>query len=165
MLAALVAFLGLSVGARLIVGEETAFGVTGAHSIAVSGDGRLVATSSGASRVRLWNITGPRQPMLQSSFDAGGTSLAISPDAHTIAVVDDRIRLWDITDPTRPTRAATLPTYTRHTADAPWSAPPAARTPSTSGPSTDHRQQPRPTPSTRFGVLLRLLGGEPNCGW
>ena len=52
--------LGLLVGVRLLVGEETEFGVTGAHGIAISGD--LVATSSGAATVRLWNITDPRHP-------------------------------------------------------------------------------------------------------
>jgi len=113
VLAAVVAIPALLVGVRLMIGEETAFGVTGAHGLAVSGDGRLVVSSSGASTVRLWNIADPRHPLLQSSFD-GGTALAVSPDAHTVAVIDDRIRLWNITDPTRPVRAGILPRYTGH---------------------------------------------------
>jgi len=96
-----------------MIGEETAFGVTGAHGLAVSGNGRLVVASSGASTVRLWNITDPRHPVLQSTFD-GGSALAVSPDAHTIAVIGKKTRLWNITDPTRPVQAATLPSYTIH---------------------------------------------------
>jgi hypothetical protein len=54
--------------------------------------------------------------VLQSRFDGGGTALAVSPDAHTIAVIDDRIRLWNVTDPPWPVRAGTLPIYTGHAA-------------------------------------------------
>jgi WD40 repeat protein len=104
---------GALAGARLLAGEETAFGVTGAHGIAVSGDGRLVAASSGAMTVRLWDITDPTHPVRRASFE-GGTFLALSADAHILAVVDDRIRLWDVSDPTHPVRAGTLPTYTGH---------------------------------------------------
>jgi WD40 repeat protein len=103
-------------GVRLAIGEETAFGVTGAHSIAVSGDGRLVATNSGAATLRLWDITDPRHPAHLSTVDTGATFLALSPDVHTLAVLDDRISLWNITDPTRPIRVATLPLDTRHAA-------------------------------------------------
>ena len=113
VLVVLTAFFGLLVGVRLLIGEETAFGVTGAHGIAVSGDGNLVATSSGAVTVRLWNITDPRHPVRLSTFD-GGTFLAVSPDAHTLAIIGDQIKLWNITDPTRPALVATLPDYTRH---------------------------------------------------
>ncbi|WP_157437080.1 WD40 repeat domain-containing protein [Actinoplanes subtropicus] len=113
LLATVAAMPAAFVGVQLAFGEETEFGMTGAHGLAVSGDGRLVATSSGASRVRLWNITDPRHPMLLSHFDAG-TTLAVSPDAHTLAVIGKRVTLWNITDPTRPARAAALPEYTRH---------------------------------------------------
>ena len=101
LLAMLTAVLGLTVGVQLLIGEQTAFGFTGAHGIAVSGDGHLVATSSGAMTVRLWNITDPRHPVRLSTFD-GGTFLAVSPDAHTLAIIDDQIKLWNITDATRP---------------------------------------------------------------
>src|SRR5207247_5195336 len=51
--------------------EETEFGVTGAHDIAFSADGRLVVTSSGASTVRLWDIDEPAHPICLSTVDAG----------------------------------------------------------------------------------------------
>src|SRR5215831_16102484 len=45
----LVAVLGASYGLYAVIfHEETAFGVTGAHAVAYSADGRLVATVSGA---------------------------------------------------------------------------------------------------------------------
>lgn len=113
VVATVAAFPGAFMGVQLVIGEETAFGVTGAHGLAVSGNGRLVVTSSGASTVRLWNIADPRHPVLLSSFD-GGTALAVSPDAHTVAVIGHRVTLWNITDPTRPVQAATLPSYTGH---------------------------------------------------
>src|SRR5256885_37877 len=76
--AASAGFLALTVGWRLIVGEEPDFGRLGAHDAASSADGRLVATTSGAATVRLWDATRPNQPVRLSSFD-GGIHVALTP--------------------------------------------------------------------------------------
>ena len=105
--------LGVTAGAAvLLLGtyaltfrEETAFGVTGAHDIAFSADGRLVVTSSGASTVRLWDIDNPADPVCLSTVDAGNF-VAVSPDGRLIAAVGKHVQLWDVSDRARPTLAA-----------------------------------------------------------
>jgi WD40 repeat protein len=94
--------------------EETEFGVTGAHDIAFSADGRLVVTSSGASTVRLWDIDKPAHPICLSTVDAGNF-VAVSPDGSLIAALGKHVQLWDVGDRSRPTLAARL---AEHPADA-----------------------------------------------
>jgi len=63
--------------------EATDFGVTGAHDIAFSADGRLVLTSSGASTVRLWDIGNPADPICLSTMDAGNSRARRRRSART----------------------------------------------------------------------------------
>jgi WD40 repeat protein len=91
----------------LVVHEPTEFGVTGAHDVTYSADGRLVLTVSGDSALRLWNVTEPGHPVELCDF-RGGNSVSLSPDGHTIATLDGSVVLWNVTDPAHPTRAAEL---------------------------------------------------------
>ena len=107
--------IGVTAGAVLLLlgtyaltfHEETEFGVTGAHDLAFSADGRLVVTSSGASTVRLWDIDNPANPICLSTVDAGNF-VAVSPDGSLIAALGKHVQLWDVIDRTRPTLAARL---------------------------------------------------------
>lgn len=87
--------------------EETEFGVTGAHDLAFSADGRVVVTSSGASTVRLWDINDPGNPICLSTVDAGNF-VAVSPDGSLIAALGKHVQLWDLSDRSQPILAARL---------------------------------------------------------
>jgi WD40 repeat protein len=109
--AVLITILAASLGLyALTFREATDFGVIGAHDLAYSADEQLIATTSGAATVRLWDAADPVHPVRRSSFTAG-FFLALSPDGHTLAVIGDAIELWNVTDPAHPERATTLTAY------------------------------------------------------
>ena len=75
--------------------------VDGAHSVAISPDGRLVA--SGAQGVKVWDATdGDLLTALRDSNDASGGALAFSPDGMILASAgfpqfdDKSVTLWDV---------------------------------------------------------------------
>ncbi|MET9250276.1 hypothetical protein [Nonomuraea sp. NPDC003709] len=77
-------------------------------SVAITPDGRTMATGSNSNAVRLWNITDPTHPVaLGQPLPVRATiteSVAFSPDGHTLAAggTDATIRLWNVTDPAHP---------------------------------------------------------------
>ena len=78
-------------------GYTDTLGANPATGIAISPDGRTLATSG--SGVRLWNVTDPAHPAVMGSpFGAGTTvltSVAFSPNGGTLATGgDDTVRLW-----------------------------------------------------------------------
>ncbi len=91
--AALYAAAALPLGERLVSGKEPV------HAMALSPDGRTVATHSKDGKVRVWDLPGGR---LRHSFTAHDTSQVVvfSPDGRTLAVAaaDDsgtEIGLWE----------------------------------------------------------------------
>jgi WD40 repeat protein len=74
--------------------------------LAVSVDGRLLATAGMDGRVRLWQLAGSRpQPIASVPVPGGGVfSVAISPDGRRLAAGgrDGQVRLWNLRDPRRP---------------------------------------------------------------
>jgi WD40 repeat protein len=81
-----------------------------ATAIAFSHDGRTLAAAVNANaphdadaHIRLWDVTDPRRPTAQGRPLTGGntwvTTIAFSPDGHTLASGDEagRVRLWDTT--------------------------------------------------------------------
>ena len=90
---------------------------TGVGSVAFSPDGYTLASGcnggynnlgDGAGIIQLWNVTDPIHPTaLGQSFvtEVGFSSVAFSPDGHTLASGDlsGIVQLWNLTDPTRPT--------------------------------------------------------------
>ncbi|MER8001687.1 WD40 repeat domain-containing protein [Streptomyces sp. NPDC095613] len=93
------------------VGEKAANQVIAA--LAVSPDGRLIATGSGQSRVGLWDVTRPQSPTaVGKPLLTGGSvySVGFSPEGGLLAGGDalGEVRLWDVSDPAR-ARAHGLP--------------------------------------------------------
>lgn len=95
-------------GSRILTDmEPTEFGVTGAHDVSFSADGRLVLTSGGDGALRLWDLTDPARPTELSRF-RGGDNVSLSPDGRTIASLEGSVILWDVSDPGHPRKAASL---------------------------------------------------------
>jgi WD40 repeat protein len=79
----------------------------GGQPVALSPDGRTVATITYHGQAVLWNVTDPRHPVEMTTLSNGdGTQLeelAFSPDGKTLAAAHyDRIFLWDMARPARP---------------------------------------------------------------
>ena len=92
----------------------------GGQPIALSPDGRTVATIAYSGQAALWNVADPRHPVKMTTLsDGDGTQLeelAFSPDGQILAAAHyDRIFLWDMASPARPRLLGTL--------DAPVTAP------------------------------------------
>ncbi len=85
--------------------------------VAVSPDGRTLATSSIDTTARLWDINDPHRPHPLATL-TGHTgaiwSVAFSPDGRTLATGSDNgtARLWDVNDPHQPHPLATLTGHT-----------------------------------------------------
>ena len=92
----------------------------GGQPVALSPDGRTVATITYSGQTAIWNVADPRRPVKMTTLsDGDGTQLeelAFSPDGQILAAAHyDRIFLWDMASPARPRLLGTL--------DAPVTAP------------------------------------------
>ena len=67
------------------------------YSVAVSPDGRLLASASGDDTVRIWDVAARRQLATLTGHKGDVNSVAFSPDGSALASAgDDRaVRLWD----------------------------------------------------------------------
>ncbi|MET9290988.1 XRE family transcriptional regulator [Streptomyces sp. NPDC003077] len=104
------------------------------HALAVTGDGRTLATARDDGGLQLWDLTDPRHPTRLGSVadnadntDNDGNinntgndgnadnalSLAFGPRGDTLVGIgrDRAIRLWDLTDPRHPHLLSTTPTH------------------------------------------------------
>ena len=84
-------------------------GDPGTDAAVISPDGRTLATASlDSTRIRLWDLSDRNRPVAFSQtligHRDGVTSLAFSPDGHTLASgsSDETVRLWNVTDPANP---------------------------------------------------------------
>lgn len=85
------------------------------HALAVTSDGRTLATAGDDGGVGLWNLTEPRDPALLGTIhgDPGSAfTLAFGSRGDTLVGVgqDREIRLWNVADPRRPKLLSELPT-------------------------------------------------------
>ena len=100
------------------IGQPLADHTMPVFGLAVSPDGRLLATGGRDQKVRLWNIADPGRPVALGVMPAGpsGTvySLAFTPDSRTLAAgsSDKTVKLWDVTDPVRVSVLRSLPPAT-----------------------------------------------------
>lgn len=91
------------------------------QAVAVTPNGRLLATGGTDDHIHLWSLADRRRPKQIAPPVAGPTdtiySVAFSPDGQTLAAAgaDRVVRLWDVRNPTRPRqlgRPITGPTNT-----------------------------------------------------
>ena len=85
----------------------------GGQPMALSPDGRTVATIAYSGQAALWNVADPRRPVKMTTLSDGDGSkleeLAFSPDGQILATARyDKIFLWDMASPARPARTATV---------------------------------------------------------
>ncbi len=99
--------------------------------MALSPDGRTVATIAYSGQMALWNVADPRHPVKMTTLSDGDGSkleeLAFSPDSRILATAHyDKIFLWDMARPARPRllRALDAPvTYPAGDSQIPFSQP------------------------------------------
>jgi WD40 repeat protein len=91
--------------------------INSVKAVAVSPNGRVLATGSDDHTARLWDISNFHRPSPLSTL-TGHTnyvsSVAFSPDGHTLATGSDdhTARLWDVSDPQHPTLLGSLAGHT-----------------------------------------------------
>jgi len=87
--------------------------IEGGQPVALSPDGRTVATIAYSGQPVLWNVADPRHPVKMTTLSDGDGSqleeLAFSPDGQILATARyDKIFLWDMASPARPRLLRTL---------------------------------------------------------
>jgi WD40 repeat protein len=98
-----------------LVGQPLTDHTLPVFGLAVSPDGRLLASGGRDRQVRLWNVEDPGRPVALGVLPAGpaGTvySLAFTPDSRTLAAgsSDRTVRLWDVADPAAVVPLVSLP--------------------------------------------------------
>ena len=85
----------------------------GGQPLALSPDGRTVATTAYNGETALWNVANRRRPVKMTTLSDGDGSkleeLAFSPDGQILATARyDKIFLWDMASPGRPRLLRTL---------------------------------------------------------
>jgi WD40 repeat protein len=85
----------------------------GGQPLALSPDGRTVATVAFGGQAALWNVADPRRPAKIATLPGSDGNLmwgqAFSPDGRILATARyDKIFLWDLTSPARPRLLRTL---------------------------------------------------------
>jgi WD40 repeat protein len=83
------------------------------NGVAISADGRLLASAGESNTGRLWELSARRPPRLVGTLVGHGTgitAMAFSPDGALLASAseDDTTRLWDVTDPAEPAQRVVL---------------------------------------------------------
>jgi serine/threonine protein kinase/WD40 repeat protein len=79
-------------------------------NLAVTSDGRTLATASKDGTARLWDLTQPTaHPTPLATLPQAGPGITLAPDGHEAVSTGDgtSLRLWDIADRTAPTRTGT----------------------------------------------------------
>ncbi|MCS7475231.1 WD40 repeat domain-containing protein [Umezawaea endophytica] len=87
------------------------------ESVAVSPNGRIVATASADRTARLWDVSDRRAPVPLATLATHTAALwtAVFTPAGTLLATtseDGTARLWDVTDPRHPVESATLTGHT-----------------------------------------------------
>lgn len=91
-----VSLYDLSAGAMTNLGQAHSDGII---CIAVSGDGRLLATASSDERVVVWDV---ERGSIQRVLQMGTSSLVFSPDSQTLfGCSGQNILVWQLEDPAR----------------------------------------------------------------
>jgi WD40 repeat protein len=84
---------------RTLSGHSNEVGsVNGVGSVAISPDGRTLASGSDDKTIKIWNMATGEQIRTLSGHSKGILSVAISPDGRTLASgsTDKTIKIWRV---------------------------------------------------------------------
>ncbi|MBA2323676.1 MAG: WD40 repeat domain-containing protein [Pseudonocardiales bacterium] len=98
------------------MGAAIPAGIGHVRGLAISPDGKTLASVGGDGATGLWNVTDPAHLVPLGARLPGtarmlyGTGVTFSPDGNTLAIPGDdgTIRLWNVTDPATPVSLAPL---------------------------------------------------------